>query len=151
MSTSTIDPTAEQIGRLAASAVSGPIVMLNLLRFKDRADGIDAPDGLSGREAYERYGEAVAPYLAAAGGRITFLAECGESVIGPDGEAWDMLILVRYPSRRAFLEMVTDPGFQAAHTHRAGALLDSRLVCCHELLGAAISVAAGAEEALPAG
>ena len=39
--------------------------MLNLLRFKDRADGIDGVDGITGAEAYERYGAAVVPFLAA--------------------------------------------------------------------------------------
>jgi uncharacterized protein (DUF1330 family) len=132
---STIDPTAGQIRRLVASDDLGPIVMLNLLRFKERADGIHAAEGISGRDAYERYGEAVAPHLAAAGGRVMLLAECAESVIAPDDEDWDLLVLAAYPSRQAFLAMIADPGFQAAHAHRAAALQDSRLVCCKELAG----------------
>jgi uncharacterized protein (DUF1330 family) len=136
MHTSTVDPTADQIRRLANSTDSGPIVMLNLLRFKDRADGIDAADGISGRDAYERYGEAVAPHLAGVAGRVLFLADCGDTVIGPADERWDMLVLVRYPSRQAFLEMIADPEYQAVHAHRAAAMQDSRLVCCDDLLRA---------------
>ncbi len=135
MSAPTIDPTAEQISALAASTDSGPIVMLNLLRFKDRADGIDAAEAISGRQAYERYGEAVGPHLERAGGSVVHLAECSESVIGPEAEAWDMLVLVRYPSRQAFLAMIADPDYLASHGHRAAALQDSRLICCGELGG----------------
>ena len=130
MTQRTLDPSAEQISVLASATGTGPIVMLNLLRFKDRADGIDAADGISGREAYERYGAGVGPHLAAAGGEILFMAECAAGVIGPEDEDWDVMVLVRYPSRQAFLGMIADPGYQAVHRHRAAALEDSRLVCC---------------------
>jgi uncharacterized protein (DUF1330 family) len=132
MPAQTIDPTADQIREFAGASDSGSIVMLNLLRFKDRADGIDAVDGISGREAYERYAEAVASHLQRVGGSVLHLAECNQSVIGPEHEAWDMLVLVRYPSRRAFLQMIADPDYQASAGHRAAALQDSRLVCCSE-------------------
>ncbi len=130
----TIEPTADQITELAASTDSGPIVMLNLLRFKDRADGIDQADGISGRQAYERYGQEVSAHLERAGGSVIYMAECGESVIAPRQEIWDMLLLVRYPSREAFLRMISDSDYQASHAHRSAALQDSRLVCCRELL-----------------
>ena len=77
--------------------------MLNLLRFKDRADGIDAGDGISGAEAYARYGAAVAPFLERAGGRLVLALAASESVIGPFAGEWDMVLVVEYPSRRAFL------------------------------------------------
>ena len=57
--------------------------MLNLLRFKDRADGIDGDDGISGAEAYARYGAAVAPFLERVGGRVVVALAAEESVIGP--------------------------------------------------------------------
>jgi uncharacterized protein (DUF1330 family) len=131
----TIDPTEAQLQRLAAAKATGPIVMLNLLRFKQRADGIDASEGMSGREAYERYAELVASHLAGVGARLIFLAECAESVIGPEEEDWDVLALAEYPSRQAFLTMIANPDFLAAHAHRAAALQDSRLVCCEEIVG----------------
>ncbi len=133
----TIEPTANQIAELAASTDSGSIVMLNLLRFKHRADGIDHADGISGRQAYERYGEEVSAHLERAGGSVIYMAECGESVIAPQQEVWDMLLLVRYPSRAAFLQMIADSDYQASHAHRAAALEDSRLICCRELSGSA--------------
>ena len=125
----TIAPTTEQLQRLAAVTATGPIVMLNLLRFKERADGIDGSEGMSGRKAYERYAQLVASHLAAVGGRLIFAAECAEGVIGPEEEQWDVLALAEYPSRQAFLTMIANPDFLAAHAHRAAALEDSRLVC----------------------
>lgn len=125
-----IEPTEQQVARLAASDDSGPVVMLNLLRFKDRADGIDGADGISGAEAYQRYGAAVMPFLARAGGRVLLLAEPQESVIGPDHGEWDLVLVAEYPSRAAFLEMISDPAYLEVHRHRAAALADSRLLAC---------------------
>lgn len=122
-----IDPTAEQVKRLADSPDDQPIVMLNLLRFKQRADGPFEGDEISGREAYERYAEAVAPCLERIGGRVAFAIECAETVIGPDGE-WDVCAGAEYPSRAAFLEMVADPAFAEAHPLRTAALAESRLI-----------------------
>jgi len=127
-----VDPTAEQIKALADAPDDGPIVMLNLLRFKERADGVFAEEGISGREAYARYSVDAAACAAKVGGRIVSAIECAETVIGPDGE-WDVCALVEYPSRAAFLEMVADETFQAAHPKRTAALADSRLVACHSV------------------
>lgn len=130
MTQMTIEPTPEQFESLASSEEDGPVVMVNLLRFKDRADGIDAGDGISGAQAYARYGAAVMPHLARVGGRILMTLAATESVIGPmDGE-WDMVIAAEYPSRKAFLEMTSDPDYLAIHGHRAAALADSRLIAC---------------------
>jgi uncharacterized protein (DUF1330 family) len=121
-----IDPTAEQIGVITGSSDSGPIVMVNLLRFKQDADGIDA--GVSGAEAYGRYGAAVAPLLEKVGGRVLSTAVCEESIIGPEAREWDVVILVEYPSREAFLGMVADPAYQEVVLHRTAGLADSRLI-----------------------
>lgn len=128
-----IEPTASQFERLAASDEEGPVVMLNLLRFKQRADGIDAEDEISGNEAYARYGAAVSAFLTEAGGRVLFAGEPHESVIGPDEREWDLVLLVEYPSRDAFLAMTSDPGYLEIHPHRAAALEDSRLIACTQL------------------
>ncbi len=127
-----IEPTEAQFERLAASAESndGAVVMINLLRFKERADGIDAADEVSGREAYARYGAAVQQHLDRVGGRIMLAAVTTDSVIGPQDGEWDMVLAVEYPSRRAFLEMISDPGYLEIHVHRAAALADSRLIAC---------------------
>src|SRR5262249_46505531 len=123
-----ITPTQSQIEQLAEQPADEPIVMLNLLRFKDAADGIDA--GVSGEEAHARYGLQAAPFLSRVGGRVLQAVEARQSVIGPDALEWDMAILVEYPSAKRFLEMAMDPDYLRIHEHRDAALADSRLIAC---------------------
>ena len=131
MSEPSIEPTREQIAALASSEADGPIAMLNLLRFRDEALAPDA--GMSGAEAYGLYGQGVAPYLEAAGARVLSAVNCDLSVIGPEEAEWDMAIIVEYPSRQAFIGMVSDPGYQEVAVHRTAALADSRLVMSTKL------------------
>jgi uncharacterized protein (DUF1330 family) len=113
-----IEPTESQIKSFVTSEISGPIVMLNLLRFK--------PSG--GRESYGRYADGVGPILDDIGAEIVFYGDAHAVVIGEEGE-WDVVVLVRYPSKDAFVEMIRLPEYQAITGLRAEALLDSRLVC----------------------
>jgi uncharacterized protein (DUF1330 family) len=130
-----IFPTETQLHQLQSMRSDEPVVMLNLLRFKERAS--DPDEGLSGREAYERYGVEAAPFLTKAGGRLLNAAEARHVVIGPEGE-WDMALLVEYPSARHFLEMASDPGYLEAHVHRDAGLADSRLIATR-LLGPSLA------------
>jgi uncharacterized protein (DUF1330 family) len=128
-----IEPDGARLRAFAAAQDSGPLTMINLLRYRERAaypEGFDAPP-CSGREAYGRYGEAVREHLAAVGGRAVWLGAVRETLIAPEGEAWDDAILVEYPSRKAFLEMVGRPGYQRDAVHRTAALADSRLIATH--------------------
>ena len=127
-----IDPSQDQLQTLAAAAAEDtePVFMLNLLKFKERADGIDAADEISGAEAYGRYAEAVAPHLARVGGEIVWSGVCTGSLIGPESGEWDIVAVVRYPSRQKFIEMASDADYLAIAGHRSAALADSRLVPC---------------------
>ncbi len=99
----------EAFAAFAGRAEEGPVFMLNLLAFKE--------DG--GRESYERYGEAVAPILERAGGRPIYAGRPAAALIGE--HSWDLVIVVRYPTRQAFLEMITSPEYQAiAHLRTEG-------------------------------
>jgi uncharacterized protein (DUF1330 family) len=129
-----IEPTEAQFARLAASEDEGPVWMVNLVRFKERADGIHADEGITGAEAYARYGAAVQPHLARVGGRIVLAAEPNESMIGPEEGEWDAVFVAEYPSRKAFLQMTSDPDYLAIHAHRAAGLADSRLIACRPLM-----------------
>lgn len=115
-----IEPTREQFDQLAADAETdpGPVVMINLLRYR--------PDG--GAQAYAHYGEGVLPCLARAGARLIWQGSARSTVIGPPSETWDAVVLVEYPSRRAFLEMIASPEYQAIAGRRSDALIDSRLI-----------------------
>jgi uncharacterized protein (DUF1330 family) len=101
----------------AKSGVEGPIHMLNLLKFK--------PDG--GAARYGEYAKHAAPCLAKVGGRVVYQAEGRAAVIGP--EAWDLVLIVEYPSVAKFMEMVTSAEYQKGVHHRSEALVDSRLLC----------------------
>ena len=94
--------------------------MLNLLRFKDD----------QGREAYSRYGQKVVPLVQELGGEVVFSGDCAEAVIGPTEGEWDAVLLVRYPSRQAFLDMIASPQYGEAHPDRVAAIADSRLIAC---------------------
>ena len=101
--------------------------MLNLLRFK--------PDG--GRAAYDHYSEGVQPCLALVGGTVVWYGNADSTVIGDDEvDRWDAVILVRYPSRQAFLDMVGSREYQEIGERRTEALVDSRLIACTEVFGA---------------
>jgi uncharacterized protein (DUF1330 family) len=132
-----IHPNSEQLRGLVESSDSGPIVMLNLLRFKPDADGID--QGASGAEAYARYSVAAEPFLRAVGGRLRVALRPQQTVIGPPEDEWDLILLVEYPSRQKFLEMAANPEYQKIHAHREAALADSRLIACGEITGAALA------------
>jgi uncharacterized protein (DUF1330 family) len=107
-----------QEGFEAFSARTGegaPVVMLNLLAFE--------PDG--GQERYMEYAAAVAPLLEKVGGRIVFAGAPAPPLLGED--SWDMVALVEYPTRQAFLEMTASPEYQAIGHLRTEALVRGEL------------------------
>jgi uncharacterized protein (DUF1330 family) len=118
------------LDELSKSVPDGqPIVMVNLLRY--RAQAAYPPgtvqESITGRQAYERYGQRALRHLMKVGGRPIWRADVRGSPIAPPGERWDEIILVRYPSRSAFERMITSPEYQADVIHRTAALEDSRL------------------------
>jgi uncharacterized protein (DUF1330 family) len=124
-----VDPTPESISAFAQNAPDDtPLVMLNLLRFREVADDPDGQPNRSGREAYMRYFELAEPFFSGVGGRIEWQGTAHEPLIAPPNERWDACALARYPSKAAFLEMVMNPDYQAITVHRTAALADSRLV-----------------------
>jgi len=100
--------------------------MLNLLKFKESAgDGSG-----SGAEAYGRYGDAVVEMLEARGGKVLWSGRGEQILIGDPAEDWDAVLLVQYPSRQAFIEMVTTPAYDDAHEHREQGLERTVIVAC---------------------
>jgi uncharacterized protein (DUF1330 family) len=113
-------PTPEQIAALHAGPADGPVVMVNLLRFKPRGDAPD--DDVSGEDAYRRYVEPMKAFIASKGARVIWAGRVDSQVIGHGGEGFHMVGVVEYPSRRAFLEIATDPHVQAIGLHRSAGL-----------------------------
>lgn len=89
---------------------AGPVVMVNLLTLRDRA-------------AYTRYSQATMPLIKARGGTVLWAGD-GEAVAFGDkaSDHWDYVVLVRYPSRAAFLDMMNSPAYAAANLHREQAV-----------------------------
>ncbi|MFD5387830.1 DUF1330 domain-containing protein [Streptomyces sp. NPDC127074] len=113
-----IDMDERALDVFLAEGPGGPVVMLNLLRFR--------PDG--GRESYQRYIEALGPEINARYGlRVEYLGDGGHALVAEEGQAWDTVLLVRYPSRQAFADMVRDPDYRAVSHLRAEALVESVL------------------------
>ncbi|HQI80785.1 MAG TPA: DUF1330 domain-containing protein [Deltaproteobacteria bacterium] len=132
----TVNPTRESISALGRIPGDTPIVMVNLLRFRDMAA---YPPGSSfeectGRQAYRRYMEQVAKPLGEVGAKAVWLSRVLACVIAPEDEQWDQVLLVRYPSVDAFLAMIRIPAYLAASVHREAALEDSRLIATAETM-----------------
>jgi len=116
-------PGAEQIAAFFGAAEDGPFVMINLLKFKERAEYPDGSDPeLSGREAYARYGAAVQACLASVGGTSVFAGSVTDLLLGEVEDLWDMVALAQYPSRAAMMAMVQSPEYQAIEKHRIAGL-----------------------------
>lgn len=111
-----VNPREADLRRFLDTGTQGEVVMINLLRF---AKG--------GREQYEMYAYAIEPFLLKVGAEITYAGIAGDALIGEDGQAWDAIVIVRYPSRAALRELVADPGYQAITHMRTSALRESVL------------------------
>ncbi len=126
-----IDPTPASFKALFTAFPQGvPVVMLNLLRFRERAEyapGSGEPPR-SGREAYAEYTKRAMEQVLAVGGRKIWGGTALHAVIGPQDEAWDEVFLIEYPSTAAFMDMVRAPQYQAFTHHRTAGLADSRLI-----------------------
>lgn len=109
-----VDPTGEDLKRFLAEDDGGPVTMLNLLKYKP-ADG---------RETYMKYAKAIVPFLEAVGGEVVYFGEGSTPLVG---DRWDAVLLVRYPSRRAFSEMVANPEYQQI-THLRTEALDAAVL-----------------------
>lgn len=134
MTNITIDPTRAGLTQLQALPQDTPVVMLNLLRYREQAvypEAAQAPP-CSGREAYRRYGRVAQQQVAAVGGELLWLGAVQAQLIAPTDEQWDEVMLVRYPSVAAFLQMLSEPDYQAATVHRTAALANSRLIATQQ-------------------
>ena len=97
----------DQFRALAENPNEKPFVMLNLLKFNKEG----------GRESYFKYIKGTGPFLEAVGGKVLYFGKPKELLQG--SEEWDLLMLVQYPSRKAFLEMANNPDYLKVHEFRA--------------------------------
>ena len=116
-------PNKEQIKGFMEPVSEGPICMVNLLKFKDKAAYEDGRDtDLSGREAYALYEEGVKKLLQEIGGGIGFEGDVARLALGEVEELWDVVALAVWPSRGAMFEVMQSPDMQAISVHRSAGL-----------------------------
>ena len=125
-----IYPTPEQITTLLAGPADQPVVMLNLLRFKPRADGPDAD--VSGEEAYRRYARDMRDVVESQGGRFIWIGRADSVVIGDAAAEFDMVGLVEYPSRQKFVEIAMSDRVREIGVHRTAGLESQWLIAMTE-------------------
>lgn len=127
-----VDPSRENFEAFKALPRDTPIHMLNLVRFREKAEYPAghplAGNGLTGAEAYAEYGRTSGPVFARVGGSVVWRGAMEAIVIGPPDEYWDAAFVARYPDAAAFLEMVTDPVYKIAVVNRQAAVRTSRLI-----------------------
>jgi len=116
-------PGPAQIQAFFGQPEDGPFVMVNLLKFKPKAEYADGSNAhLTGAEAYAIYGDGVSKLVESIGGKIRFSGRVTDLMIGEVEELWDMVALAEYPSLKAFQEMATSPGMHAIEHHRTAGL-----------------------------
>ena len=128
-----LDVTQEAGRDFVMRGIKGPVVMLNLMRFRAVADYAATPElappaPISGAEAFRLYIDHTMPHLRASGGEVLFLGEGGRFLIGPEAERWDMAMLVKQTSVDSFLAFAGHEPYLGGLGHRTAALEDLRLL-----------------------
>ena len=111
-----VDPTRDDVRRYMTEDPGGPVVMLNLIKYKP-----------GGEESYRAYGRALQGYLPKIGAEVLYAGDCATALVAPEGWEWDALLVVRYPSREVFMKMVRDPEYQKVTHLRTEALTEAVL------------------------
>jgi uncharacterized protein (DUF1330 family) len=107
-------PSEAQLAALSADTRPGPVVMLNLVKFKDTPDA---------RAEYQKYSKGFVPLLKKLGGTILWAGDVTGVAIGDDGrDDWDYAVLVQYPRRQDFVDTMTSPEYAAINGHREACL-----------------------------
>jgi uncharacterized protein (DUF1330 family) len=112
-----IEPSSTDLQRFRERDDRKSFVMVQLLRF-----------GEAGRDRYLRYAGAAQPILTRIGAQVLYAGECTDPLLPAEGQSWDAIVLVRYPSRAAYVEMLADPAYQAIADLRREALREAALM-----------------------
>ena len=112
-----IDPGSSELERFRKGDSGRPFVLVQLLRF---AEG--------GRDQYLGYSVVAQPIVRSFGGQVLYAGECVEPLLAAPGQDWDAVVLVRYPNRAAYLDMLAAPDWRAIAPQRSAALRDVALL-----------------------
>ena len=116
-------PNETQLKEFEEQGEDKPIFMVNLLKFKEKAQYPDKREtNLTGEEAYAIYSEEVAIHLAKVGGKPIFGGDVQRLMLGEVEDLWDKVAIASYPSRKAMLQMISDPDYIESAQHRVAGL-----------------------------
>jgi uncharacterized protein (DUF1330 family) len=119
----TVLPNEEQIKGFFDAGAPGPIYMVNLLKFNEKAEYADGrKTQLTGAQAYQVYAEGVSVLLQEFGGYAAFFADVQRLMLGEVEELWDEVAIAVYPSRQAMLDMMQSDTMKDISQHRAAGL-----------------------------
>jgi uncharacterized protein (DUF1330 family) len=126
-------PTQEAGRDFIMRQIPGSVVMLNLLRFREFADYSETPELapkeiISGEQAYQLYIKHTLPHLERSGGKILFMGNGGNFLVGPAHERWDAVLLIRQQNVESFMSFAQDKEYMKGIGHRTASLEDSRLL-----------------------
>ena len=128
-----INPTDAAAMALFSKGIKGEVVMLNMIKFKDKADYSEHPQlapekDITGEQAYQIYMQHTQPFLVESGGEVIFMGTAAEYFIGPADASWDLVFLVKQKSLQHFMAFATNEDYLAGIGHRTAAVEDSRLL-----------------------
>lgn len=108
----------------------GPVVMVNLMRFRVRS----LDDDGSGWDAYLRYSALTVPMIKARGGTLLWTGDARAVALGAaEDNQWDYLALVSYPDVAAFVDMMTSADYETrCDPHRHNGCEAHVIICTSE-------------------
>ena len=116
-------PNDQQMVGFLEEGKDQPIYMVNLLKFKDKAEYPDKREtDLTGEEAYAIYGQEVRKHLEKVGGQPIFSGKVSRLMLGEVEDLWDVVAIATYPNRKAMLDMLSDPEYIKSAQHRVAGL-----------------------------
>lgn len=128
-------PTPSQLEKLMSLPLDAPVGALNLFQFNERAryqsgdPEFGTPEAdVSGEEAYARYSALAGPFVVGCGGRVVFSTLVDQIMIGPEQPDWDLAAIMYFPTRRAFMDMLSNKEFQLASRHRKAAFANHAML-----------------------
>ena len=117
-----VNPSPAQVAGFALGE-NVPFLAVNLIKFKEKAEYADGREtDLTGREAYAIYSDEVLGHLAKVGAKPIFGGEVNRLILGEVEELWDIVAVVRYPSRKAMFKMATSDEYIESEKHRTAGL-----------------------------
>ncbi len=129
--TNALQPTGDQVRAFRDRATGDPIFMLNLLKFRPKAEYQDGREtDLTGKEAYGLYSEGMLKVIPDLGGSFIFSGEVKGMLIGNADPVWDAAAILQYPNTQAMLDMMRLPEYIEIQKHREAGLEGQLLIEC---------------------